>query len=464
MDLVANLRSETLEFRYRLAIDCIDGPRFTFRALWDEVDVLRRRMRGLGVSEGRLVSLEISDDLETIIFMLACLSEGASVRILPSRSKTVTSYTPSHFLVTDRNSVEGVEPVCRLPIAGIRSPLCFFKFYNDDPWLEDDPELLLQSSGSTGPVKTARLTSAGCWYMIQANSAALALTCNDRTLQLLPLAYSYGLIGQFLSHLVRGALTVITTPAARTHLNVSALSSKYQISTLMLVPGVARLWSAHNSISPSVADLRTRLITVGGDPMDAATLGFLRNVAPAASIAVTYGLVEAGPRVCTGFVDAELLSRAAVGRPLDGVEVEIEDEILGSSGQLFVRSPALMRAYLEPCPSDPLANRPGWLATGDLASIRGGTVFLHGRIKNKVNVDGTFLQLEDIERWIYSSGRFLEASARMNVGENLIEIGVRPVPGIVSTDFDLEHEISNRFSIAPSYVRMLKSHQIVKTA
>jgi O-succinylbenzoic acid--CoA ligase len=84
------------------------------------------------------------------------------------------------------------------------------------------------------------------------------------------------------------------------------------------------------------------------------------------NVVTTYGMTETG----SGLVYD--------GVPLDGVEVTLGDGSLGSSGEILVRGPMLMRAYRDG--HDPrLAG--GWLPTGDGGSFGpDGRLVVHGRM------------------------------------------------------------------------------------
>jgi O-succinylbenzoic acid--CoA ligase len=100
----------------------------------------------------------------------------------------------------------------------------------------------------------------------------------------------------------------------------------------------------------------------GSDPARFRTI-VLGGAAPPADLpanaVTTYGLTETGSGVVYD------------GRPLDGVEVRI-----GPDGEVQLRGPMLLRAYLDG--TDP-KDADGWLATGDLGHIDDGRLVVDGR-------------------------------------------------------------------------------------
>ena len=85
-----------------------------------------------------------------------------------------------------------------------------------------------------------------------------------------------------------------------------------------------------------------------------------------ANVVTTYGMTETG----SGLVYD--------GLPVEGVEVRVGDGSLGSSGEILVRGPMLLRAYRDG--HDPKLDG-GWLPTGDGGSLGpDGRLVVHGRM------------------------------------------------------------------------------------
>ena len=88
-----------------------------------------------------------------------------------------------------------------------------------------------------------------------------------------------------------------------------------------------------------------------------------------------YGLTEAGPVVTAAAVGDTF--PGSVGRPLPGVAAT-----LGETGELLVSSPSLMLGYWkDEDETRRVLLQSGLLATGDIADIIDGRVFIHGRLK-----------------------------------------------------------------------------------
>jgi long-chain acyl-CoA synthetase len=87
-----------------------------------------------------------------------------------------------------------------------------------------------------------------------------------------------------------------------------------------------------------------------------------------------YGLTEAAPVVTASTLEDSL--PASVGLPLSGLHIK-----LGEQNELLVRSPSLMKGYWQdPASTARVIDDKGWLRTGDIAEIRGGRVYITGRL------------------------------------------------------------------------------------
>ncbi|HEY7876448.1 MAG TPA: alpha/beta fold hydrolase [Actinomycetota bacterium] len=98
-----------------------------------------------------------------------------------------------------------------------------------------------------------------------------------------------------------------------------------------------------------------------------------------------------------------VVSFVNAGRALDGYEVVITDqsgEPLPDRrvGEIVVRGPSLMRGYLGDDAATAAAIRDGWLLTGDLGYLVEGHLFVTGRVKDVIIVDGANYHASDIER------------------------------------------------------------------
>ena len=208
------------------------------------------------------------------------------------------------------------------------------------PVMEGDA-LVVATSGSTGHPKGVIHTHASVAASAHATNAGVGTDpATDRWLCSLPLAHVAGL------SVVTRALASGTPLEVHGGFDAAAVTDAARRGATLttLVP------TALERIDPSIF----RRIVIGG-------------TAPPATIppnaVISYGLTETGSAVCYD------------GRPLEGVDVRIDD------GEVLVRGPMLLRAYRtdDPVGLDP-RDADGWFATADGGSWDGeGRLVVHGR-------------------------------------------------------------------------------------
>jgi long-chain acyl-CoA synthetase len=113
-------------------------------------------------------------------------------------------------------------------------------------------------------------------------------------------------------------------------------------------------------LKPALGLDRIRFIVSGSAPLH---VDIALTLAGAGIVILEgYGLTECSPIVCVNTPQHHKFG--TVGRPIDGVEVRIDDD-----GELLVRGPNVMQGYYHDPAATAATMRDGWLATGDMASI-----------------------------------------------------------------------------------------------
>ena len=118
-------------------------------------------------------------------------------------------------------------------------------------------------------------------------------------------------------------------------------------------------------------------------------------------VSQAYGIIEIGLPVINFGKNKE--SPEAIGFALPDYQVQIRDDndtVLppGETGNLLIRGPGMLDAYLYPprCRTEILDN--GWFHTGDLASMNDdGLIRIEGRKKSMINVSGNKVFPEEVE-------------------------------------------------------------------
>ena len=131
-----------------------------------------------------------------------------------------------------------------------------------------------------------------------------------------------------------------------------------------------------------------------------------------------YGLTETGLIIMTPVsMSDELVGSGSIGMAASGMDVKIVDDQgndapAGTTGEIVVRGPGLMRGYLNRPEATAETMRNGWLHTGDLGSrdARGLYYFL-GRKKDVIRRNGENIAAAEVENVLRSHPKVLEAAA-----------------------------------------------------
>ncbi|HKN97331.1 MAG TPA: AMP-binding protein [Pseudonocardiaceae bacterium] len=236
-----------------------------------------------------------------------------------------------------------------------------------DPVRDDDPLLMLYTSGTSGRPKAVVLSHANCFWTNLSLGRAVPIGPDDVVLAVLPQFHVGGWNVQPLLAWWSGATVVLerTFDAGR----VLRLIAERRVTTMMGVPANYQFLAEHPDF-PS-ADLSSlRVALVGGAPMPEPLLRtwHARGVA----LVQGYGLTEAAPNVLCLPGDAARDKTGFAGRPYPHVEVAVADPVTGAlldgpgEGELLVRGPAVFAGYWRAPEATGAVLRDGWLHTGDL--------------------------------------------------------------------------------------------------
>ena len=209
-----------------------------------------------------------------------------------------------------------------------------------------DLAALVYTSGSTGKPKGVMLSHQNMAFAQGSLVEYLRLSADDRILNVLPLAFDYGLY-QALMAVHLGATLILETsfsfPA-----KVIQRAQDEQVTVFPGVPTVfATLLSMHRHRPLALPSVRRFTNTAAHLPDE--YIPGLREMAPGALIYKMYGLTEC-KRVCYLEPELALTKPSSVGKAIPGTEVFVLDDDgqrvpPGVTGTLHVRGPHVMMGY-----------------------------------------------------------------------------------------------------------------------
>ena len=193
-----------------------------------------------------------------------------------------------------------------------------------------------------------------------------------------------------------------------------------------------------------------RMIVVGG----AAFASHLARVFIGLGLPIIqgYGLTETAPVLAANRQNDN--DPASVGRALEGIELRCDDK-----GELLARGPCVMLGYWKnPAATAAMIDSDGWLHTGDLAAIRGGNVYITGRVKEIIVLsNGEKVPPTDAEAAILRDAVFEQV---MVIGEGRPKLGLLTVSK--NTDLkELCQRANDKLHDFPGYTRI---HHIARVA
>jgi long-chain acyl-CoA synthetase len=260
---------------------------------------------------------------------------------------------------------------------------------------------LIYTTGTTGRAKGVMLTHTNLLFVAQATAAARQLFDRDQMYAVLPMSHILGLTGVLLGSLLVGASVHLVSrfdPA----LTLNALQ-RDGVTAMIGTPSMYALiaeYAGRKGLA-KIAAPALRLISSAGAPLDDATKALAEKTF-GRTLHNGYGITECGPSISLTPLDAPRTD-CAVGRVLSGIEVRIADtdgraRAQGETGELFVRSPGVMKGYYKsPEETAAAVDADGWFRTGDLARLENGNLFIVGRAKEMIIRHGFNVYPAEIE-------------------------------------------------------------------
>ena len=370
------LRDRARATPQRVAIDFHDGLT-TYAELDGASERLAASFLERGLARGDRVATLAANCPENIVVFFACAKAGLVLLPLnwrlapPELAYQLEDAEPALFLVqaAQGSTADAVghpyEPLApEAPAAEVR----------DAEVGDDDPLLLVYTSGTTGKPKGALLTHANCFWTNLGFDLASGVSGDDVVLQVLPQFHVGGWNVQTLLAWWKGA-TVVLEQAFDPARCLELVAAK-RLTTLMGVPAMYLFMAQDPAFER--ADLSSlRLAIVGGAPMPEALLETWQR--RGIEIVQGYGLTEAAPNVLCLPPEEAVRKQGFAGRPYPFVDVGLSAE-----GELLVKGPNVFAGYWrnEEATREAFTDD-GWLRTGDIAECDAeGFYRIKGRLKD----------------------------------------------------------------------------------
>jgi fatty-acyl-CoA synthase len=436
----------------RVAIDYHDRE-IRYRELGESADRLAASFADRGLRRGDRVATLTGNTPEHVAVFFACARLGVILAPLswrltvPELAYQLADSDPALFLV-EHEYAELAEGAgvrferLEIPAAGAAPP---------DEAQDDDPLLLVYTSGTTGKPKGALLTHANSFWTNVGFDVATGISGDDVVLQVLPQFHCGGWNVQALLSWWKGARVVLERTFEPDRC-LELIESK-RVTTTMGVPANYLFMSR----SPRFADAdlsSLRRAVVGGAPMPLALLEKWRE--RGVEIVQGYGLTEAAPNVLCLPPEDAVRKAGYAGKPYPQVEVALSRE-----SELLVRGPNVFAGYWRNPEATAEAMVDGWLRTGDLAECDDeGYYRISGRLKDMYISGGENVYPAEVEDVLLSIDGVADAAVLGVPDERWGEVGVafvvlEPAASLSAEDIiESSRERLARFKV-PASVRFL---------
>ncbi|WP_394268793.1 fatty acyl-AMP ligase [Qipengyuania sp.] len=426
---------------------------YPFGELREDALVRARQLAASGIAKGDRVALIAETSPEFAALFCACIYLGAWPVPLPlpttfggresyidQLAVQLASSDPKILIypgdiaeiagaAADRQGCEGISWEA---FADRPAPDCTF------PEARPDDICYLQySSGSTRFPTGVAVTHRALLHNLHGHACGVDLGTNDRVVSWLPWYHDMGLVGCFLSPIANQASVdyLKTEHFARRPLAWLDLISRNQGNTLSYSPTFgydicARRISSQSHVGERFDLLRWRTAGNGADMirpdvMQSFVNAFASAGFRASAFTPSYGLAEAtlavtvmppGEGIRVELVEEERLSgrprdlsrparyRAIVncGKALPGMEIQIRDQQgqpVGDRqiGTVWCRGQSVMHSYFRNEEATDACLVDGWLDTGDMGYMANEYLFIVGRAKDMIIINGKNLWPQDIE-------------------------------------------------------------------
>lgn len=178
---------------------------------------------------------------------------------------------------------------------------------------------------------------------------------------------------------------------------------------------------------------KMKLMFCGGAFVDRGTAEFFYRLG--LPVAIGYGLTEAGTVLTVN--DLKPFRGDTVGKPVDGVSIELRDKNEAGVGEVWAGGPTVMKGYLDAPELTAETIVDGWLRTGDLGVFdAAGHLKLLGRAKNMIvteggkniypeDIEAAFEDLDDCEELCVFAANYLWPTGKLT--DELLMVVLRPV-------------------------------------
>lgn len=276
----------------------------------------------------------------------------------------------------------------------------------------DDPALIMLTSGTGGVPKGVVHTQRSLQARLALNLAHIGSADLEVGLDMLPLSFGHGLIGNCLTVLAGGGrLMLYPEPGIEGLSRLGEIIDTFGITFFSSVPA---MWRAALKMSKPPKRGTLRRVHVGSAPLSADLWSAICDWCGTKRVFNMYGMTETANWIAGHSAEDGSLVDGMVGRLWGGsvrLRTESGEIVERGKGEILIASPSLMAGYYGVGHPDPVIAG-GWFATGDIGEIGpGGDLRLVGRLRDDVNRGGIKIHCAEIDLLLERHPQVREACA-----------------------------------------------------
>lgn len=426
-----------------VALIC-DGQRYSYAQLDAQAQALAVTLQGAGLQRGDRVAIYLENCVEAVVSIFATLKAGGVfMPVNPQVKADKLSYllndSEAHVLIAHGTFATTLDVALQTasalrtlivvqPTAGRIAGHQVMSFADavlaksgelrQSPTIDQDLASIIYTSGSTGDAKGVMVTHLNMVTAATSISTYLGLRSDDLILNVLPIAFDYGLYQILMA--TRVGATLVLQRSLAFPVKVLETLARERVTVL---PGVPTVFSMLLNLSSFKShDLSAlRLVTNTAAALSEAQIREIRVSFPTATLFSMYGLTEC--KRVTYLPPEQLDIRPmSVGRGMPNEEVWLIDEDgkrlpNGSTGELVVRGSHVMRGYWRKPRQTAERLKPGewpgemYLHTGDIfRTDEEGYLYFVARKDDIIKSRGEKVSPREVENVLYKLDGVLEAA------------------------------------------------------
>lgn len=275
---------------------------------------------------------------------------------------------------------------------------------------EDDPALIMYTSGTTGRPKGIQLNMRHLAGSPEAMKHFVDLSDNDVKLAAIPFSHIGGFI--YIQNCINFGITLVIMDRFQPF-EFLANVERYKVTCFHIVPPMYNALLTLKEIERF--DLTSlRWVVVFGAPSSPEILKRFHKYIPNAKLLNGWGMTETTPPNTVTPLDSDNIQ--SVGKPAPNCQIRIVDEDgtecpVGTIGEITISGWVVMQGYYKDPEETQRVLRDGWLYTGDLGRFDDeGYLYIVGRKKEMIKVAGQIVYAPEVEAALMRHEQVVEAA------------------------------------------------------